>query len=130
MKPEYKQWIDDWLLSHSSIAACSSATWDMMRTFPELRRVRGHYYCTIWGPREHWWLIATDGSVVDPTAEQFPSRGTGEYVELDYFRDTSLDPTGKCPNCGGTCYGGADFCDDDCANDFINDLNDEIRRYR
>lgn len=50
---------------------------------PTLRLVRGHYYCPIWGEQPHWWTVRPDGTVVDPTAAQFPSKGTGEYVEFD-----------------------------------------------
>ncbi len=50
---------------------------------PTLRVVRGHYLCPIWGEQEHWWCVKPDGTVVDPTSAQFPSRGLGEYREWD-----------------------------------------------
>jgi len=59
---------------------------------PTLRLVRGHYHCPWWGKQPHWWTVRPDGTVYDPTARQFPSKGTGDYVEFD----------GRvaCSNCG------------------------------
>ena len=48
-----------------------------------LTLVRGHYDCPIWGKQEHWWCRRQDGTILDPTAKQFPSGGIGEYVEFD-----------------------------------------------
>lgn len=59
---------------------------------PSLRLVRGYYYCPIWGRQEHWWTEKPDGTVVDPTAKQFPSKGIGEYEEFDGLL--------YCENCG------------------------------
>jgi len=50
---------------------------------PTLTLVRGHYYCPYWGEQPHWWTVRSDGTVYDPTAEQFPSKGSGEYVPFD-----------------------------------------------
>lgn len=51
---------------------------------PTLRLVRGHYHCPLWGTEEaHWWCVRPDGSIFDPTARQFPSKGLGEYVEFN-----------------------------------------------
>jgi len=50
---------------------------------PTLKAVRGYYYCPIWGEQQHWWCVRPDGTIYDPTAKQFPSKGTGEYVEFD-----------------------------------------------
>ena len=50
---------------------------------PELRLVRGHYYCPVWGQQAHWWCEKADGTIVDPTKSQFPSAGMGEYIEFD-----------------------------------------------
>jgi len=58
-----------------------------------LKAVRGHYICPIWGSQAHWWCVKPDGTIIDPTAKQFPSKGrTGEYIPFD----------GKliCENCG------------------------------
>ena len=51
---------------------------------PSLRVVRGHYFCPIWNRTEpHWWCVKPNGTIVDPTARQFPSAGMGEYTEFD-----------------------------------------------
>lgn len=94
---------------------CAAATLAMSAAFPELKRVRGHYECYAWGRRDHWWLVTTDGQIVDPTAAQFPSHGLGEYIE----RDESLpEPTGKCPDCGEFVYGRGTFCSRACSEAF------------
>jgi hypothetical protein len=60
---------------------------------PTLTLVRGHYYCPIWGTNEpHWWCVKPDGTIVDPTREQFPSAGNGIY--------TPFDGNVTCSNCG------------------------------
>lgn len=48
---------------------------------PSLTLVRGWYHCPFWGKQEHWWLKDCNGEVVDPSKEQFPSKGFGEYEE-------------------------------------------------
>lgn len=48
---------------------------------PSLTLVRGHYYCPIWNSDEaHWWTVKPDGTILDPTALQFPSAGHGTYT--------------------------------------------------
>lgn len=54
--------------------------------------VRGHYYDFQWGEQEHWWTQSPDGTIYDPTKDQFPSRGRGIYVEFDGMC--------TCENCG------------------------------
>lgn len=55
---------------------------------------RGHYICPIWGKQPHWWTTKPDGSIIDPTIDQFPKPHIGEYVPF----------TGDiiCDNCGKT----------------------------
>jgi len=51
---------------------------------PSLRLVRGYYLCPMWGKQMHWWCEKEDGTVVDPTVRQFPTRGAGAiYIEFD-----------------------------------------------
>jgi hypothetical protein len=59
---------------------------------PSLRLVRGHYHCPFWGEQAHWWTVRQDGAVFDPSKDQFPSRGHGDYVEFD--------GTVSCSECG------------------------------
>lgn len=47
-----------------------------------LTLTRGFYYCLFWGEQQHWWLTRSDGSILDPTKDQFPSKGLGEYVPI------------------------------------------------
>jgi hypothetical protein len=85
---------------------------------PTLTLVRGHYYCPVWGEQAHWWCKKQDGTIVDPTKDQFPSKGRGEYVEFD----------GKvsCSNCGkeineedGDYESNYVFCSDRCHRQFV-----------
>lgn len=58
-----------------------------------LKLVRGFYYCPIWNVEEmHWWTTRPDGSIFDPSAKQFASKGHGDYREFD--------GTYKCSECG------------------------------
>lgn len=84
---------------------------------PTLRLVRGWYFCPIWGTDEqHWWCERPDGTVVDPTAGQFPSLGHGFYEEFDgifvceecgrEFPEKEAYPTGNSHLvCSTTCFG-------------------------
>lgn len=106
MKPQYREWIEHHAprTPEEARGKCAEVTADMQKEFPELTRVRGHYYCHIWGERKHWWLIDRDSSeIVDPTVIQFPSKGHGHYEPWD---EGEPEPTGRCPNCGQYCYTG------------------------
>ena len=60
---------------------------------PTLTIVRGHYYCPVWNTEEqHWWCVREDGTIYDPTAKQFGSKGLGIY--------TPFDGTITCDECG------------------------------
>lgn len=114
----YQEWIDA-NVQGDGYGQCSSITKEMAAAFPELRRVRGHYYCHTWGERTHWWLVTKDGAVVDPTAAQFPSKGRGVYVE---WNEGDPEPIGKCANCGGLVSHDSDtgsmFCSPECYHDY------------
>lgn len=71
---------------------CKEMSEALVAQDPTLTLVRGHYLCPIWGEQPHWWCKKSDGTVVDPTKDQFPSRGCGEYVEFDGII--------HCSNCG------------------------------
>jgi hypothetical protein len=111
MKPEYANWIANIV---DGYGRCADVTAAMQLTFPELVRVRGHYYDYLWGERQHWWLTDPEGSVVDPTAAQFPSKGCGVYTP---WIESTPEPTGICPNCGEPVYNGT-CCSDDCSRTY------------
>jgi len=118
----YQQWIDNYLRGLDSLGAlgmCGPATAAMQLEFPELRRARGYVYDACWGDRTHWWCVAPDGEIVDPTASQFPALVTGSYQELGV--DDPI-PSGRCPNCGDTVYDGATFCNDRCYSEMVSSL--------
>jgi len=61
---------------------CKDLSEEAVRKDPELRLVRGHYFCPIWKREEqHWWCVRKDGTIHDPAKYQFPSRGLGVYKE-------------------------------------------------
>lgn len=63
---------------------CKELSEAAVKADPTLTLVRGHYICPMWGARAHWWTTRTDGSIHDPTVNQFPTRGVGaEYVPFD-----------------------------------------------
>lgn len=113
MKSQYAEWIATNV--PKAYGECGKVTEAMIAAFPELKRVRGHYYCVIWGEREHWWLVDVDGEIVDPTARQFPSCGKGIYVPWD---ESQPEPTGICPNCSGYCYNGDQVCSEKCGIEY------------
>jgi hypothetical protein len=112
---KYADWICEWCFQNNTTGKCEIATIEMLKNFPELIRVRGHYYCSVWGEREHWWLETSEGGVIDPTASQFPTRGHGVYVPWD---ESQPEPTGRCPNCGEYSYNGETCCSDLCSTEF------------
>ena len=80
---------------------------------PSLKAVRGYYHDWQWGEQQHWWCVRPDGSIFDPTAKQFPSKGSGEYVEFDGYH--------ACESCGKktaeedlTTYGHHVYCSGEC----------------
>lgn len=57
---------------------------------PTLTLVRGHYFCPLWGTNEpHWWTQKPDGTIYDPTKDQFPSKGMGIYTPFDGMMECS-----------------------------------------
>lgn len=116
----YNEWIKA-NVEGTGYGACREVTERMAAAFPELRRVYGFYYSLAWGRRTHWWLVTSEGIVVDPTSAQFPCLGFGDYEELN-----SLDeaPTGRCADCACDVYNGAIFCSSGCESATISYLND------
>lgn len=62
---------------------------------PTLKLVRGHYICPMWGKQPHWWCVKPDGTIVDPSVDQFPTKG----IAADYV---PFDGAVKCAECGKT----------------------------
>lgn len=73
---------------------CKEFSEEEIKKDPTLTLVRGHYYCPVFGEQPHWWCIKPDGTIIDPTALQFPSEGKGTYVPLEE------DFTVECTECG------------------------------
>ncbi len=90
---------DEWITKNVSnpLGKCKEYAHAMATWFPELKVIRGHYLCPVWGRRCHWWCVAPCGDVIDPTAAQFPSRGIGEYVP---WPEGAPEPVGHCLECG------------------------------
>jgi hypothetical protein len=78
---------------------------------------RGYYYCPIWNKQmQHWWTVRPDGSIFDPTKDQFPSKGNGIYELFSGVVDCCMcdetiseDQIYKSGSwgvvCSGRCYG-------------------------
>ena len=97
---------------------CKEMSEALVAVDPTLTLVRGHYHCLVWGKQPHWWVKRPDGTVVDPTKDQFPSKGAGEYVEFD--------GNIECSNCGkpmkeedADIEGNYAFCSYECHGRFV-----------
>ncbi|MDE2233785.1 MAG: hypothetical protein KGJ90_06825 [Patescibacteria group bacterium] len=81
---------------------------------PTLRLARGYYHCPYWGKQAHWWCVKPDGTIVDPSVNQFPTKGAAaEYEEYNGRIE--------CEQCGketteeeATIDGHHVFCSGDC----------------
>jgi len=120
MQPKYREWMNRWCLDNDPYGKCAEATLEMQKVFPELIRVRGHYFDAIWGERQHWWLIDNGGEIIDPTCGQFPTKGGGEYKP---WNEGSIEPTGLCPNCGEYCFHNKTCCSSKCDTEYAAYLN-------
>jgi hypothetical protein len=109
MNHKYQEWIDANVAD--PLGNCAKFTLAMAEVFPELKRVRGFYKCWVWGDREHWWLVDPDGSIVDPTSAQFPTKGNCPYEELP---EGTKEPVGRCINCGEYTYDDPNSCSPEC----------------
>lgn len=136
----YEEWIDAFLAERKGYVRgdCASATLQMARAFPELKRVAGHvrvrdrFYETI---QEHFWCVDPDGQIVDPTEAQFQT--VLEYIPWSPDKEVRV---GRCVNCGIDIYAKVpsldepghtrNFCDDPgCEVEYAAYLNDDVRRY-
>ena len=97
--------------SEAAHRKCKEWAYAMVACFPELRLVRGHYVCPVEGKVPHWWCVTPLECIVDPTAIQFVSLGSGEYIPYD---ESLPEPTGKCLNCGELRYNDDGCCGPAC----------------
>jgi hypothetical protein len=86
---------------------------------PTLRLVRGHYFCPIYNTDEpHWWCVRADGTIEDPSKQQFPSNGFGIYTEF-----TGIIACAECgnesPEAECRIEGRYGFCSTACALRFV-----------
>ena len=95
---------------------CKQLAEDAVNKNPQLELVRGWYHCDFWGKQEHWWTKYKDGSIYDPSAKQFPSKGIGEYEEFRGYcecaecgkpiKEEDIQYTGsRYVFCSGKCFG-------------------------
>lgn len=98
---------------------CREMSEEAVSKDPTLTLVRGHYYCPIWNSNEaHWWTVRDDGTIYDPTKDQFPSAGLGTY--------TTFNGIIECAQCGKEVLekdargeGNYGFCSYECHGRFI-----------
>lgn len=127
----YDEWIAEYVKSQKDFVRgkCKEAVTAMVKAFPELRPAAGFAHVT-WGSDQHWWCVAPDGTIVDPTKSQFEFGMVLEYEELDLNdpKTKARIPIGKCVNCGEETYEhsyGRDVCTKRCSESFIAYLTRE-----
>jgi len=125
----YQAWIDAYVSNTPNRyvrGKCGKATLAMVEAFPELRRQAGFVHVD-WGREQHWWCVAPDGSIVDPTRSQYPGGYVYLYepLDLDNPDDVARTPTGKCANCSGPIYNHYDstVCSEKCHRSYCAYLN-------
>jgi len=126
----YDEWIEQYVSSITNRyvrGKCGHAVQAMKLEFPELRIAKGFAHVA-WGRDQHWWCVAPDGTIVDPTVSQFPGTAVLEYEELDLDNpaDVARIPIGKCMNCGEETYPDSlesCICSQRCADAFRAYLN-------
>lgn len=124
----YAEWIEAYVTAQPDRfvrGKCAAATKAMAEVFPELRRTCG-FVAAPWGDDQHWWCVAPDGTVVDPTAEQFPY--VGGYEEVDLANPHRRIPTGRCMHCAADVFYGDTFCSLECSQDTEEYLRTGILR--
>lgn len=94
---------------------CKEMSEELVAKDPTLTLVRGHYLCPFWGEQPHWWTEKTDGTIVDPTKLQFPSKGLGEYIPFNgmvicaecgkEIHESKADFASNYAFCSYTCHG-------------------------
>ena len=91
--------IENLLYNHSTTdylkyrGKCKTLSEEYIKENPEYELVRGWYMCPFWGKQQHFWTQHKQThEIVDPSKDQFPSKGMGEYIKFNgYF---------ECEACG------------------------------
>jgi hypothetical protein len=115
---------------------CRLESEKMKSRFPELRVTAGYFYDPFWGKQAHWWCVAPDGTILDPTVCQFPSGEIGEPGN-DWYEEVpeSDRPLGRCMDCGADVYptyvdDDGNVCENTSASTFCRPMcEDETRKY-
>jgi len=106
---KYEDWIDAYERENDVLGRCQEATEEMVKAFPELRRVPGHVETGLWGRRAHWWL--TDGTrTIDPTRAQFIN--AGGILAYKPFVPGDKVRAGACMDCGAEIWVSVQSIDD------------------
>lgn len=117
---KYSQWIADY--NGSIYRRCKEVSTEMKQAFPELIIVRGLVSIVESSKTfQHQWLIAPDGTIIDPTANQWIR--IIEYIPIDESDPRNI-PTGRCMNCGEWCFGRYDTCSEKCETEVFKYLNE------
>jgi hypothetical protein len=125
----YSEWIAAYLKRNNDFVRgkCKEACEEMVKAFPELRIAAGFAHVT-WGRDQHFWCVAPDGTIVDPTKSQFQFGVVLNYEELDLNDPATQDrvPIGKCCNCGEETYNSSlssEICSQRCHDSYVAYLN-------
>jgi hypothetical protein len=118
----YEEWIADFRRHNVWVRGrCREATEALCEAFPELKPVAG------WANNaEHWWCVAPDGTIIDPTVSQF----TSPILTYVAWKPGDLIRVGRCMNCGEDIMERVEtlrgdrkcICSDDCSAEFNESL--------
>lgn len=98
---------------------CLEMCKEAVRLNPELKLIRGYYYCPIWNKKEaHWWTVKENGEIHDPTKNQFPSKGHGIYEEFNGIVECA-ECKKKIPEADAEIEGNYAYCSYKCHGKFI-----------
>lgn len=97
-----EEWVAEWRKKHGvGVMMCRVASTDLQKAFPHLLLKRGWAHLGF-GKYQHWWCEDRDGTIYDPTSEQW-GRPIIHYEEYDLALH-GPEPIGKCMNCGAYCF--------------------------
>lgn len=110
-------------------AQCGPFTKAFIEKFPELSLRSGFIMFRSGFRSEHFWCVKEDGTIVDPTVDQFHWDPIMEPAPRYKVFNPEEDEVylGKCPNCGEEIHGISEgpnaldftgYCDDECAAEY------------